>query len=339
MTQRTIEFSVIICAYADERWNDLVAAVKSAQQQTLPPKEVIVVIDHNAALRERASQFLSGVVVVESRGEQGLSGARNSGIARASGEILAFLDDDAVASPDWLASLAKGYAHPRVMGSGGQVLPRWPEKTPAWLPEEFYWVVGCTYRGMPETVATVRNPIGANMAFRREVFDAVGGFRSGVGRVGTRPVGCEETELCIRARQHWPERAFLFQPRAIVYHRVTQGRTSWRYFHTRCFAEGLSKAIISRFVGPKDSLASERSYTLKTLPQGVLRGLTDAVLRRDLSGLLRAGAIVAGFGVTTVGYLVGRAKATINKPASVPGAAAVNLRHDTEALLPAQAEV
>jgi len=158
---------------------------------------------------------------------------------------------------------------------------------------------------MPQTVTTIRNPIGANMAFRREIFDAVGGFRTEIGRVGTRPVGCEETELCVRAHQHWPESAFLYQPQASVLHRVPGNRVGCRYFCARCYAEGFSKAVVTRYVGAKDSLASERSYTLRTLPQGILRGLTDGLFHHDLAGLARAGAIVVGLAITTTGYLVG----------------------------------
>ena len=304
MTQTAHTISVIICAYTGDRWDDLVAAIESVQQQTLPPREIILVIDHNPGLLKRVRQHASGVVV-ENTGTRGLSGARNSGIAAARSQIIAFLDDDAQASPDWLMLLNEGFSDPRVLGSGGPVLPRWLENTPAWLPEEFYWVVGCTYRGMPQTVTTIRNPIGANMAFRREIFDAVGGFRSDIGRVGARPVGCEETELCIRARQYWPQGTFLYQPLASVLHRVPGDRACWRYFYARCYAEGFSKAAVTRYVGAKDSLASERNYTLRTLPQGILRGLTDALFHRDLAGLARAGAIVVGLAITTIGYLVG----------------------------------
>lgn len=313
MTQTARDISVIICAYTDNRWNDLVAAVESVQQQTLPPSEVILVIDHNPGLLERVREQVPGVVVVENTEARGLSGARNCGIALAKSQIIAFLDDDAVATPNWLMFLCEGYTDPQVLGSGGPVIPRWLDKAPAWLPEEFYWVVGCTYRGMPQTVTTIRNPIGANMAFRQEVFDTVGGFRSGIGRVGTRPVGCEETELCIRAQQHWPGRIFLYQPQASVFHRVAGNRTDWRYFCARCYAEGLSKAVVTRYVGAKDSLASERNYTLRTLPQGVVRGLTDALFHHDLNGLARAGAIVIGLVVTTAGYLVGSAFLRIAK--------------------------
>jgi hypothetical protein len=158
---------------------------------------------------------------------------------------------------------------------------------------------------MPQTVQTIRNPVGANMAFRREVFDTVGDFHSQNGHVGSRHAGgCEETELCIRARQRWPQSVFLYQPRAQVLHRVPGNRTSWRYFCSRCYVEGLAKADVTRYVGAKDGLAAERTYTLRTLPKGIVHGMADALLHHDLAGLARAGAIVAGLVVTIVGYIV-----------------------------------
>jgi glycosyltransferase involved in cell wall biosynthesis len=305
MAQRTNDISVLICAYAEERWNAFVEAIDSLQRQILRPCEIIVVIDHNQSLLKRVREHIPGVTVVENTETRGLSGARNSGVAAARGQIIAFLDDDAVAGPHWLMFLHEGYADPRVLGVGGVVKPLWLDNEPAWLPEEFFWVVGCTYRGLPQVAATIRNPIGANMSFRREVFDTLGGFRSGIGRIGTWPAGCEETELCIRARQHWPQNVFLYLPQADVFHRVPATRTSWRYFCARCYAEGFSKAAVARYRGARDSLASERIYVLQTLPRGVVRGVMEGLVRRDLTGFLRAGVIVVGLAVTTVGYLIG----------------------------------
>jgi hypothetical protein len=144
------------------------------------------------------------------------------------------------------------------------------------------------------------------MSFRRELFEAVGGFHSGFGRVGTRPLGCEETEWCIRAQRRRPDGFMLYEPRARVAHRVTASRVRWRYFTSRCYAEGLSKALVAQVAGKRDALASERSYVARTLPRGVARGLADAG-RGDPAGLARAGAIIVGLSVTAAGYLVGRA--------------------------------
>ncbi len=296
--------SVIICAYTDARWDELVASVQSVQQQSLSPQEIIVVIDHNPALLERVRGQISGVTAVENTEPRGLSGARNSGIAAARGDVIAFMDEDSTADPDWLARLSAGYTD-QVIGVGGAIEPVWLDGKPRWFPTEFDWVVGCTYLGMPETATPVRNLIGCNMSFRREIFQQIGGFTSGIGRVGTFPAGCEETEFCIRANQHMPQSALLYEPRARVYHCVPQNRANWNYFRARCYAEGLSKALVSRRVGAQDGLASERTYTFQVLPRGVARGVGDAFLRRDAMGLARAGAIIAGLFFTTFGFLIG----------------------------------
>jgi hypothetical protein len=201
--------------------------------------------------------------------------------------------------------LAAGYSDERVLGVGGAIEPLWLGTRPNWFPDEFQWVVGCTYKGMPQSSAPVRNLIGCNMSFRREIFEAVGGFQTGIGRLGTRPLGCEETELCIRVRQRWPRSVLLYIPRAVVSHRVPADRARWSYFSSRCYSEGISKAMVSRLVGAGDGLASERTYVLRTLPSGILNGVQVAISRRDTSGLGRAGAIAAGLVITSAGYLVG----------------------------------
>lgn len=298
--------SVVICAYAERRWDALCAAVASVRAQTRHAAETIVVIDHNPALHARAQQTLEDARVIANTGARGLSGARNTGVAHARGEIVAFLDDDAIARTDWLEELLRGYERPGVVGAGGVVEPLWEQDAAcAWLPEEFYWTVGCSYRGLPETVGPIRNPIGANMSFRRDAILAAGGFREGVGRLDTTPLGCEETELAVRVSRALPGSQILHVPAARVEHLVERDRSSWRYFRSRCFSEGVSKAMVARHVGSSDGLASERGYALKTLPLGVVAGLFDG-LRGDLGGPARAGAIVAGLAVTTVGYVWGR---------------------------------
>ena len=337
MTPTARDISVIICAYNEKRWDDLVAAVESVRQQTLPATEIIIVIDHNPQLLKRVQDHIPDVIVVENTEVRGLSGARNSGIAVARGHIVVFLDDDAVATPGWLMFLNEAFSDPQVLGVGGPVIPLWLDKEPTWLPEEFHWVVGCTYRGMPDTTKIIRNLIGANMSFRREVFDTVGGFRSEIGRVGTQPLGCEETELCIRACQCWPQRSFLYQPHASVFHWVPGSRACWRYFCSRCYSEGISKAFVSQYVGVKDSLASERIYTFRTLPQGVLHGVIDALFHRDLSGFARAGAILSGLAMTAVGYLVGSISSRIAALRNT-GRTTMHRRRTSKIPLPIEAE-
>jgi GT2 family glycosyltransferase len=305
MTETALDVSVVICTYTEERWHDLVAAIESIQQQSIPPREIIVVVDNNTRLLERVQTHIPGIIVIENSEQKGLSGARNSGIAIARGSLIAFLDDDAIAEPDWLVRLSHCCTDPQVLGAGGVVEPLWASKRPAWFPQEFYWVVGCSYRGLSELPRAVRNPYGGCTCIRREVFEAVGGFRNGIGRIGAYPMGGEETELCIRAKRHWPEKLFLYEPQARIHHRIPFHRASWHYFRLRCFAEGLSKALVTWQVGTKDGLASECSYTLRILPNAVIHGMIDGFFGFDLAGFQRSGAIVAGLMITMAGYVIG----------------------------------
>jgi glucosyl-dolichyl phosphate glucuronosyltransferase len=296
--------SVVICAYTEDRWDQICAAVDSVRAQSWPSFEIILVIDHNPALFQRAVAAMPDVAVLENQQAQGLSGARNTGAARAKGDLIAFLDDDAVAHEDWLKFLADTYEDPQIAGVGGLTLPRWQTARPAWLPEEFYWVIGCNYKGMAPSGAPVRNLIGANMSFRREAFNRVeGGFVTGIGRTSTgRPLGCEETEFCIRLAQRAPGTMFVMDHRAMIWHFVSDSRCTVSYYLSRCFAEGISKAQVTASVGSGDGLSAERAYTTRTLPLGVLRGIRD-LFRGDVAGAGRAAAIIAGLGMTASGYL------------------------------------
>jgi glucosyl-dolichyl phosphate glucuronosyltransferase len=302
----SLSVAVVICAYTEDRWDAVRAAVRSAQTQTVTPAQVILVVDYNRVLFERCRQSLPGVTVLENANDRGLSGARNTGIAAATSDVVAFLDDDAIAAPDWVERLVSRYGSPRVVGVGGYIEPLWEAPRPRWFPDEFGWVVGCSYRGQPSSVAEVRNLIGANMSFRRRALVEVGGFRTDVGQVGTAMLRCDDTELCIRVGKHNPTGVLLHDPAVRVQHRVPAGRTTWHYFRVRCFTEGLAKALITRLVGPGRGLASERTYAAQTLPTGVIRALRQGLARPGSGGLGQAAAIVAGFGLTVAGYALAR---------------------------------
>jgi glucosyl-dolichyl phosphate glucuronosyltransferase len=302
--EESLTVSVVICAYTDQRWDDVLAAVRSAREQSLPPLEILLVIDYNPDLFERLRAELPDVRVVENQQAKGLSGGKNTGVALAKGDLVAFLDDDAVAEPDWLKFMVAGYSRPEIAGVGGKTLPLWETGRPRWFPEEFDWVVGCTFVGREP--GEVRNLLGGNASFRREVFDVVGGFPTGLGRTSakSRPLGGEETEFCIRVTQQIPGAVFVYEPGSVIWHRAPAARERFSYFVSRCYAEGLSKALVARSVGAADGLSAERTYTRVTLRNGVVRGVREG-LRGNRSGPARAGAIVAGLGAAAWGYALG----------------------------------
>jgi glucosyl-dolichyl phosphate glucuronosyltransferase len=321
--------SVVVSTYDEKRWGDLEACLRSLGEQSLAPGETVVVVDHNPALFERAEKAFPNATIVQNERGRGLAGARNSGAATARGEVVAFIDDDARAEPRWLEELAGCFAVETTVGAGGALLPLWRGPKPRWLPREFYWVFGCSYTGLPEILAPVRNPIGANMAVRRSVLEEVDGFREGSADDAPRELRSrgvvraggnipDDTDLAIRVKQLHPDAVWLYQPRAEVLHGVTPERTSLGYFVRRCYEEGVGKANLSRYVGSQEGLSSERRYVTSTLPRGIARGLVE-LLRGDPYGPLRSAAIVLGVSITAAGFLVTKLLSAFKRHSSGEG--------------------
>lgn len=317
MTLPLVDYTVstVTCAFTEARWSDLVAALRSLQAQTRPPDEVILVVDNNPALLRRAQIALPDVVVIPNSHSRGASGARNSGAEQAHSDIVAFLDDDAVADPDWLERLLIPFWDIRVAGVGGEARPRWPDSRPRWFPREFDWVVGCSYVGLPLKTGVVRNLIGTNMSVRRDLMASVAGFREGFGNVvldpapdakQTRLSTCEETDFCIRLTQIHRGMTWVYEPGAKVSHRVHHDRTTFRYFLARCWLEGKGKALLGRLLGESVALDAERVYVRYTLPRAILAGLAKCVNHGHWERGLQAGAIAAGLATSATSYVVHR---------------------------------
>jgi glucosyl-dolichyl phosphate glucuronosyltransferase len=301
-----VDISVIICAYKEERWDFTLEAIESARNQSLRPAEILVVIDHNCRLEERLKRHDPALCVLKNSEQKGLAGGRNTGIAASRSQFVAFLDDDACADPEWLSSMAGNMNRTEVIGVGSRVDPWWIGARPAWFPDEFLWVVGCSYRGLPQSRQAVRNVLGGGMLVRRSVFEGVGGFSHSLGRSGANSLlSCEETEFCVRAQAKLPGTILLYEPNASIRHRVSATRLTLGYLWRRCYAEGLSKAIVARMIG-RSGLSSEWRHTTSVLPAGILRGLA-AFLTGDIGGLGRSGAIIVGFSAAAIGFLRGQA--------------------------------
>lgn len=295
-----VSVSVVICCYTQQRRRILAAGAQAALDQLAIDDEVILVVDGNSDLyQELCATYGDRLRIVENRFARGLSGARNTGLEVAAGEVIVFLDDDAVLLADALECVRTSFADPAVTALGGAVHPSWQSGSrPSWFPPEFGWVVGCDYRGLPSDGAQIRNPIGAAMAVRRDDLAAIGGFSDRLGRVGALPTGCEETMMGIELVRRNPQARIVRRTRFGVAHDVPRNRTTVSYFLHRCYYEGRSKAILSRLCGQRSSLESERAYTTRTLPSGMWHA------RRHPR---RALALVAGLLVTAIGYLVGLA--------------------------------
>jgi glycosyltransferase involved in cell wall biosynthesis len=308
--------TIVVCAYTRDRWVTLRCAIDAALNQISVDDELFVVVDHNDELLARCREHLGDFTVLPNRHNRGLSGARNTALDEAHGSIIVFLDDDAIPLDGWLDALRAPYVDKRVYGVGGLARPRWSGRQPRWFPEEFLWVVGCSHLGLPSDPHPVRNLVGANMSFRKSAFDHVGGFAEQMGRIGERLQACEETEFSIRLTQANPDAIVLYEPTSQVEHHVAHQRASFGYFVRRCWAEGVSKAEVSRRVGRSRALSAERHYVLRVLPRGIWKGLHDGAAG-DPWGAASSAAIVLGLVATAAGYCAG----TICRPSDGGGEA------------------
>jgi glycosyltransferase involved in cell wall biosynthesis len=292
--------SVVIASFSEDRWTQLERALTSIRTQTYPVSEIVLVVDHNESLFRRAERAFPDIKVIENAEPRGASGARNSGIALCSGSLLAFLDDDAAAEPDWLSASIPHFADPSVVGVGGKITPIWERGAPRWFPEELLWTVGATYRGMPTTASPVRNVWAGNMVVRRAAGEQAGGFRTDFGKRGDREdFQAEDTEFCLRVAREWPRGQWIYEPAAVAGHSVPPRRSSRRFVVTRCYHEGRNKMLMSGIAG-KESTSREKRYFARTLPAGVIRGIGEflggdrAALARSLWLTVSALAAIVG---------------------------------------------
>jgi cellulose synthase/poly-beta-1,6-N-acetylglucosamine synthase-like glycosyltransferase len=308
--------SVVVPTWNYKRRDDLAGCLAAIERQGRVPDEIIVVVDHNPDLLAWASDSLRSAKVIENRHERGVVGNRNSGVEIAEGDIVVLTDDDTKADPDWIENLVSCFSDPAVVGVTGELIPNWAGVEPRWFPTEFYWVFGCSYTGLPTVIAPVRNPIGANMAVRREVIQEIGGFRQGVaprqlrhrGRVVAGGHALEDTDLGIRIGRGWPDKKWLYQPHATVLHSVDEEQATIGYLLQRSYEEGAGKAALAKAVGSDSGLESERHHLFVVVPKGMFRGLRD-LLTGDPWGIARTLAIAAGIAAAGLGFVIGTLRA------------------------------
>jgi cellulose synthase/poly-beta-1,6-N-acetylglucosamine synthase-like glycosyltransferase len=272
------------------------------EAQTEPPIEIILCIDHNEELLRRSEQhFVWGrpagtipLMVVANKYDGHLGSARNTAAEIASGEVLAFLDDDAAAAADWLEQLIAPYSDPRVAAVGGAPLPRFEEQRPRWFPREFDWVFGCAYSGLPSALARLAHLIGANMSVRRSALQEIHGFHSD---------NHDDMDMCHRLA--FAQYDVLYEPLAVVSHFVPATRTTWRYFWRRCYFVNLGKVEAFANMRGAAHLGAELAFVRRTMTRGIPAEIHQA-LRGDLYGLVRASAMTAGIVLAGLGHLSGK---------------------------------
>jgi len=258
------------------RARDLADGLNGVKNQTYRRIETVVIIEKSQKLFEYAKNFAEGIKLEKVQiffieTEKGMSGGRNLGIEKASGDIIAIIDDDAKPFPDWAQQLVKTYEESSIIGVMGGVIPSWEDESMSWFPEEFYWLLGCTASMGLNTITDVRNVWGTNMSFRKEAFDRCGSFTTAFGlqlggKKGWHDPPSEDVDFSLRVRKETGKR-IVFNPLAQVAHKITRDRLRWRFIIRRACSVGYQRRMIKTLYGnyPIDDLLGPEHDLLKRI--------------------------------------------------------------------------
>ena len=306
--------SVVLCEHTLERYEDCQACAESVLTQSYENIELVLVADGNEAV---CTQFRDEYrdnprVTIECNDTNvGLLESRNRGAEAASGDIVAFIDDDAIADTDWIAALVSSYEREDALAVGGQMTPAWVAGKPAFLPAEFYWLVGVTHEGFgpngnKDVSGEVRNTFGSNLSFRRDIFLELGGFNTAIGgRKGDANLQGGETELCARLKDESGHGVY-YNPQAEVAHKVFEYRTDPWWLVDRAFWQGYSKRGMETLV--PESSGEESDYLGRLLTEFLPRRVVNILQSPSKSEVARLGGLVVLTAVVGIGYLYGLTK-------------------------------
>lgn len=267
-----IRLSLIIATY--NRARSLIGALESVVRQEADPAEWECIVVNNNSQDDTEALFTAFVtrypaiglrMVRETR--QGLSHARNRGIAESRGAYIAIIDDDERINPGFIGAYIRFFdTHPAVAAAGGRIVPEYPEGRPVWMspyverPIANPLDLGTEAREFPAG----RIPGGGNMALRRTAVEKYGMFDPALGRVGGRLIGGEESDLFERlARAGEP---YWYVPDAVIWHIIPPEKLTDAYFDRLCYNVGVSQRLRARLRGRRlRTLAAEAGKWAATL--------------------------------------------------------------------------
>jgi len=202
------------------------------------PEHEILVIDNNSSdgTADSVARFIphfGGRLRCVREEKQGLSHARNRAIDEARYPIVAYLDDDVDVDPHWLKNLSDAFANEEVAVIGGRAFLVYPGSRPRWLSDSVEGLLTKVELGPIRRTAVAGEIYGVNLSFRKDWLKRAGGFRTDIGRIGTSLLGGEDDDMVARVAALGGK--VLYEPMAVVGHRVPASRISRKWFRKRCF--------------------------------------------------------------------------------------------------------
>jgi glucosyl-dolichyl phosphate glucuronosyltransferase len=246
MVENDILLSIIICTYNREEF--IGKTLEYVGRQHLDPRlfETIIVNNNSQDRTESICQEfinthpeLNVHHVIETK--QGHSYARNRGIAESRGELIAYIDDDAFVREDFAAKIIRFFqSHKEVQVIGGKVIPVYQGTPPEWMTSYLLPLVSALDMGNHSRPFTGRKfPIGANVTFRKEVFEKYGHFNVELGRIGTGLMGGDEKEMIFRLKKNGEP--IWYVPDVVVEHIIPPKRIEKNYIQSLAKGVGQSE--------------------------------------------------------------------------------------------------
>ncbi|RCW48868.1 glycosyltransferase [Paenibacillus prosopidis] len=239
--------TVAICTH--NRAEDVREALLSLLRQNFTDAFEVIVVDNRSTdntkqVVQEVNKMTSIPIIYVYEERLGLSVARNRAIREAKGEYVLFLDDDAMASKEWISGIVSLFeTDPRIGCVGGRIEPAWEGAEPTWLlPENRTLYTILDYSNEIVEMKKPAIPFGANVAFRKSVFDSLKPFREDLGRVGSNLLSSEEAELIDRIRSR---HTVFYTPHAWVRHKIPRSRVSRKWLLRRIYWQGVSSAVSS----------------------------------------------------------------------------------------------
>lgn len=250
----TIQISIVICTYNRASiLKDTLSSFLECNRTDIDYE--LLVIDNNSSdsTKEVVKPFTEKFSTIKYHFEskQGLSEARNLGISLSLGDIIAFVDDDVYFEPSWLIEVMRIFQdYPEASCMGGKSIPQFESGKPEWIENEFFGYYGSTNSGdVTKWMLYPEHPFGLNMAFKCNVFHRIGLFNENLGRKKKNLLSGEESEFFFRVQQ--ANLKVIYNPRALLYHRISSERTSKEWILLRHYWAGISSIIFDQLIAPE----------------------------------------------------------------------------------------
>ncbi len=273
--------SVIIPSYDADKIDYLQDSIDSVLNQTYTDFEIIVITEGDELTDKIKSIYDTNKKVSINRivnKDGGVAYARNKGIEISNGEIVAYIDSDAVAREDWLENMSKIYRNNKdILSVGGLSVAKWIGEKPKYLPSEFYWLVGVTHNGHPKDGSYIRSAFGCNLSYRKSIFKNMHAFNVNFGKNHGYNLQGEEPELGSRIINEYGSGMY-YSDDIVVSHAVEPYQCDFNWLSKRAYLQGITKAKLKKET-PDVKLNTEGSYLkhlyLKSIPEYIMKIVRD----------------------------------------------------------------